>query len=148
MKIIITGAKGYIAAHLARHLSGAGHAAELMDARDDAWMEREFWGADAVIHCAALVHQKNRPESEYTRVNARLTELLARKAKAEGVGAFIFMSTLAVYGLAQGHITGDTTPRAQYALRPQQVRCRAAALGAVGEALYGAAPALPNGLRA
>ncbi len=112
MKLLITGNNGYIAKNLARHFNEKGHDAGLMDVRADAWMEREFWGVDAIIHCAALVHAagKNKPESEFTRVNVRLTELLARKAKAEGVKAFVFMSTLAVYGLETGHIAPDTLP--------------------------------------
>ncbi len=80
--------------------------------RTDAWMEREFWGVDAIIHCAALVHSagKSASESDWMRVNARLPEVLAKKAKAEGVKAFVFMSTLAVYGFETGHITPDTYP--------------------------------------
>ena len=54
---------------------------------------------DVVVHLSALVHQMGGASaSEYERVNVTQTLQLALKAKESGVGQFIFMSTVKVYG--------------------------------------------------
>lgn len=58
-----------------------------------------FEGIEVVMHLAALVHQPHLNEVQrYTEVNVNKTITLAKKAKQEGVGHFVFMSTVKVYG--------------------------------------------------
>lgn len=102
MHILITGQNGYIATQLASWLEQKPDTrATLIGVRDDAWQSCDFSAYDAVVHCAALVHKKETPDmaAEYDRVNAGLTRAIAEKAKREGVRRFVFLSTMAVYGV-------------------------------------------------
>ena len=111
-EILITGAESYIGTSLEAHLQGQPYRITTLDVRDDGWCDASFAGYDAVIHVAAIVHQKEQPEMEalYFRVNRDLALGVARKAKAEGVGQFIFMSSMSVYGVDTGIITPATVP--------------------------------------
>lgn len=105
-RVLITGAGSYLGKSLAAYLAQwpEEYQVQSISVRDDSWKKLDFRGFDAVYHTAALVHQeqsKNDPAQQeaYDRVNARLPVLLAEKAKAEGVRQFLFLSTMAVYGL-------------------------------------------------
>ena len=106
-RILITGTGGYIGRSLAAYLTRweGCYQTDFVSLRDEAWKkENTFRGYDAVVHAAGIVHQghtKNDPAQAdyYDRVNHRLTVQVARKAKAEGVRQFLFLSTESVYGL-------------------------------------------------
>ncbi len=103
MKVLITGAHGYIATHLKWHFdkfSSAGEKTTLLDLRAVQWKDEDFSAYDTVIHCAALVHKDDTRYSlqDYMDVNTHLTRELAEKAKAEGIPYFVFFSTEGVYG--------------------------------------------------
>jgi len=52
-----------------------------------------------IVHCAALVHQKKKHSyQKYYEINTQYPIDLAKKAKANGVKQFLFISTVAVYG--------------------------------------------------
>jgi len=52
---------------------------------------------DVILHCAALVHQKEKHSFEkYREINTLFPVELAIKAKAHGVKQFVFISTIAV----------------------------------------------------
>ena len=59
-------------------------------------------GVDAVVHCAAHVHQKRTTNSDslnlYRAVNFDGTVQLARQAATAGVRRFVFLSTIGVHG--------------------------------------------------
>lgn len=65
------------------------------------WENRDFSQYDVVFHVAGIVHQKEKPEMEnlYFSVNRDLAIEVAKKAKKSDVKQFIFMSSMAVYGL-------------------------------------------------
>lgn len=111
--ILVTGADSYIGTSLEGYLGGKPYRITTLDVRDAGWSDFSFSGYDAVLHVAAIVHQKERPEMEalYFRVNRDLAVEAARKAKAEGVGQFILMSSMSVYGTDTGVITPDTVPQ-------------------------------------
>ena len=106
MKILITGTKGYISKSFAAYMDNT-HTVSL---RDNKWRQMSFRGYDAVLHAAALVHkgESRRNQYDYYIINRDLTDELARKAKADGVKQFVFLSSLSVYGLTTGTITKDT----------------------------------------
>ena len=110
--ILITGADSYIGNALTEYLPENSYKITTLDVRNESWQEESFTGFDAVLHVAAIVHQKERTEMEelYFRINRNLSVQIARKAKAEGVGQFIFMSSMSVYGMDTGVITPDTVP--------------------------------------
>ena len=105
-KILITGANSYIGVSVERYLSRwpEQYRVDTIDMVDGAWRNADFGGYDALLHVAGLVHQpqtKNDPAQAeaYDRINHLLAVETARKAKAEGVGQFVFLSSASVYGL-------------------------------------------------
>lgn len=119
-KILITGADSYIGTSIERYLAQwpQQYQVDTVDMVDGSWSERSFAGYDAVFHVAGIAHSDTGNVSEerkalYYKVNTDLTVETAKKAKAEGVGQFIFMSSAIVYGDSapigqQKVITADT----------------------------------------
>lgn len=105
MKVIITGKNGYIGVSLQNWLLNKADVEEIkmLDVRTEDWKQESFAGYDAIVHLAGIVHRKETPEMEkdYYKINTELTVELAQKAKNDGVGQFVFMSTMAVYGSAE-----------------------------------------------
>lgn len=105
MRIILTGENSYVGRNTRDYLISQGYDAQCVSVREDV----SFKGADAVVHCAAIVHKREEEyKDEYENVNFILTKKLADMAKAEGVSQFVFMSTMAVYGAAEGEINKNT----------------------------------------
>ena len=105
-KILITGANSYVGMSVEAHLNRwpQQYRVDTVDMIGDGWRTQSFAGYDAVFHVAGLVHQpdsKNDPRQaeRYEKINTVLAVETARKAKAEGVGHFLFMSSASVYGL-------------------------------------------------
>lgn len=105
-RILITGIGSYIGSHVKAYLEQwpERYQAEMISLRTDDWRQRSFAGFDAVLHAAGIVHQpksKDDPSQAelYDRVNHLLAVEVAEKAKCEGVGQFLFLSTEAVYGI-------------------------------------------------
>lgn len=108
MKIILTGKNSYIGGNICTLLNSKGHSAECVSLRKGV-NSIDLKGVDAVIHCAAIVHKKEKDyENQYDSVNYTLTANLAHKALKSGVKHFIFMSTMAVYGVSEGEINKST----------------------------------------
>ncbi len=105
-KILITGCNSFIGMGVERYLAKwpEAYRVDTVSVRGEAWREASFRGYDAVLHVAGIVHQsktKDDPEKYplYRQVNGLLSAAVAEKAKAEGVGLFLFMSSESVYGL-------------------------------------------------
>lgn len=101
MKVLITGKTSRIGGRLQQHLEQNGMQADMVSMRDDSWKQTDLSVYDAVVHAAAMVHQAEQDGEldAYLKVNADLTEELAQKAKEAGVKKFVFLSTMAVYGM-------------------------------------------------
>ena len=63
------------------------------------WETIDFSAFDAILHCAGVAHVKTTKENEklYYDINCDLAVNVAKKAKAEGVGQFIFLSSQSIY---------------------------------------------------
>lgn len=113
-KILITGAGSYIGESFARYIKTncPDWFVDTVDMIDGTWREKDFSGYDSVFHVAGIAHRKETKEnaSLYYTVNRDLAEETARKAKAEGVGQFVFLSSMSVYGMETGEITRQTQP--------------------------------------
>lgn len=104
-KILITGANSYIGTSFEKYMSQwpDKYQVDTIDMIDGTWREKSFSGYDAVYHVAGIAHSDNGKISEekkklYYAVNTDLTVETAKKAKADGVKQFIFMSSAIVYG--------------------------------------------------
>lgn len=103
-RILITGINSYLGKSFKSYIEGfPGYSTVSISLRSGAWREENFSGIDTVYHVAGLAHSDNgRISAEkaqtYYKINTELTEELAKKAKREGVGQFIFMSSAIVYG--------------------------------------------------
>jgi len=105
-KVLITGANSYVGVSVENHLKKwpESYQVDTVDMIGEGWKNHSFAGYDAVFHVAGIVHQastKNDPQQAalYQKVNTDLAVETAKKAKAEGVKQFIFMSSASVYGL-------------------------------------------------
>ncbi len=123
MKVLVTGANGFVGAAVCLRLQAAGWRVfgavrrdvplpAGVEARpiaaigpDAAWTEA-LAGIDAVVHLAARVHvMKERsadPVAEFRRINTEGTLHLARAAAHLGVRRFLFMSSIRVNGEKTG----------------------------------------------
>ena len=104
-KILITGANSYIGTSFEKYVAqyADDYQVDTVDMFDDSWREKFFSGYDAVFHVAGIAHSDNgkiskKKEQLYYSVNTDLTVETAKKAKADGVKQFIFMSSAVVYG--------------------------------------------------
>lgn len=119
MKILVTGAGGFVGDALCRRLSASGcHVVGVF--RDTPaprdWMETRIVGdltqlddfadvvgqTDAVVHLAARVHMMRDaaadPDAAYRQANSDVTRRLAQAAAASGTGLFVFLSSVKVNG--------------------------------------------------
>ena len=125
MRVLLSGASGFIGGHAARALAGRGHQLRLLarpssdlsglggieftraegdldSPRDQ--RRRAFRsaceGIDAVLHVAARL--RGRGEAEFIRANAEAAGDLAAAAAEAGAGHFVLLSSLAALGPAPG----------------------------------------------
>lgn len=123
MKVLVTGATGFVGTALLQRLSGEDGCAVRASVRtagaslahgiervvvpdvgpDSQWQEA-LAGCDVVVHLAARVHvmsEKNAdPLAEFRRINTYGTANLARQAARSGVRRFVFVSSIKVNGEA------------------------------------------------
>lgn len=94
MKVLITGAKGFLGKHVVARLIRAGHETICFKGDiGDADLELPL-DVDAIVHLAAVVGNKNR--RLFKRVNVMGTRYIIERAKADGVKKIIFISSLRV----------------------------------------------------
>jgi UDP-N-acetyl-alpha-D-quinovosamine dehydrogenase len=134
MRILVTGASGFVGTALCRGLLARGHAVRaaarraippgegLSELRQvaipdiAAEFDRRalFDGTDVVVHLAAIAHRRGVPDAELRRVNFDATIRLA-EAAAGLVRRFVFLSSIKVHGEDSGaEMYKETDP-----LRPE-----------------------------
>ncbi len=122
MKVLVTGASGFVGTALCRRLLAEGCKVVAAVRRDDAFLPLEAearrvdglgpdtdWrgalaGCDAVVHLAARAHvMRDRaadPLTLFRRINRDGSVRLAEQAVAAGIGRFVFVSSIKVNGEA------------------------------------------------
>jgi UDP-glucose 4-epimerase len=106
--ILITGKNSYIGTSLKNWLMREPdkYKVDMVDMRDGSWKEKSFSQYDVVFHVAGIAHIKETSENQdlYYKVNRDLSYETAQKSKDDGVGQFIFLSSMSVYGIENGVI--------------------------------------------
>lgn len=119
-RVLITGAGSYIGTSVEKWLMKKPDQYEVkaIDMRNGSWRDTSFSGYDCIYHVAGIAHADIGDISEerrklYYKVNTELAVAVAEKAKMDGVGQFIFMSSMIVYsGCNEKIITLSTQPKA------------------------------------
>lgn len=139
VKILVTGAGGFLGRHLTERLTAcgdevtalvwpAGTGAALtgstaqvstIDICDAAAVRCAVQGHQVVIHCAGKVDDWGPPE-EYSRVNVQGTCNLLEACRAAGVGHLIHVSSLVVLGIPEKNPLDETSPYAGRIMTPYQ----------------------------
>lgn len=123
-RVLITGANSYIGVSFDKYVAKKYSEQlniETVDMIDGLWRQKDFSSYDIVYHVAGIAHADVGNVSEDTRqkyyaINTDLAIETAKKAKAEGVKQFVFMSSVIVYGDSAPYgkvkrITFDTEPK-------------------------------------
>ena len=105
-RVLITGEGSYIGRsfieYVKQHYTDNFEIDEL-NMMNDTWRDCDFAKYDIVYHVAGIAHAdvgnvSEETKEKYYAVNTDLAIEVAEKAKREGVGEFIFMSSMIVYG--------------------------------------------------
>lgn len=105
--ILITGANSYIGTSFETWLLAQSTAKtyeiDTLDLQNDNWKSHDFSKYDTVFHVAGLAHADvggvdEQTKRRYYQINTDLAVETAKRAKKAGVGQFIFMSSIIVYG--------------------------------------------------
>lgn len=118
MKIVVTGAAGFIGSHVVKALKECGHEVLTLDAPHYASMDLAkditqslptVPGLDAVIHLAALSHPRQCDEKPSVAfdVNVNGTSNVLRMALASGAKKFVFSSSAHVYDIPPKYLPSD-----------------------------------------
>ena len=128
MKILVTGANGFLGSHVSRALAQRGHKVRGMilpgtppgeaarwreatveaDLRDGAALARALVGVEAVAHLAACVADSG-PTHPLYEINVLGTKRLLAAAARAGVGRLALVSSLTVHGFHAFHDAGEGT---------------------------------------
>lgn len=126
-RILITGLHSYIGdameAYLQEYNKSAGkemYRTEKLSLRGENWKQTDFGKFDSVLHVAGIAHAdvsrvSAKEQRQYYEINCDLAVAAASRAREDGAGQFIYMSSVIVYGDSAGvgrkkHITEDTPP--------------------------------------
>lgn len=111
-RILITGAGSYIGTSFENWVSQwpEKYQVDTIDMRGNEWKDKPFSTYDVIYHIAAIVHVKENDTEKYFSVNRDLAVEVAKKAKAESVKQFIFLSTMGIYGKETGFVYENTKP--------------------------------------
>ncbi|NLW42624.1 MAG: NAD-dependent epimerase/dehydratase family protein [Tissierellia bacterium] len=111
-RVLITGKNSYIGTSLENWLMREPdkYIVETVDMRDGSWKEKDFSQYDVVFHVAGIAHIKKTTNNQalYYKVNRDLAYKTAQKAKEDGVGHLVFLSSMSVYGTENGLIDKNT----------------------------------------
>jgi nucleoside-diphosphate-sugar epimerase len=127
---MVTGAAGFLGAHLCRRLARDGHSVVALDVRpcpdvlavdgvtylEADLREADTWraalaGVDAVFHLASFHLQVRASEAEYRGVNVDATIALAEACHAAGVERLVHTSTVGIYGHVRKPPANEDAPR-------------------------------------
>lgn len=99
-KVLVTGKNGSISTAISDWLTNEhGVSSERISLRGSGWEERNFNEFDVAVHVAGIVPKDGVNPEDFYEINYKLTDKFARKVKNDGVKHFIYISSMAVYGI-------------------------------------------------
>lgn len=102
MKVLIIGKNSWIGNHIDKWLTSKGWHIYQLDVLTDEWKTFNYTPYDAIVHVAGIVHQPHCKDWDlYKRVNTDMPIAIAKMAKSQGVKRYVFLSTMAVYGIGK-----------------------------------------------
>lgn len=135
MKVLITGATGFIGSELAKtcrergfevvalgqenneveaernqELRRVGVTVKGLDLGREAALGADLIGVDVVFHLAAAQHEMNRPDSYFWDINVEGTRRMLEASVAAGVRRFVHGGTIGVYGVPSVAEIDESTP--------------------------------------
>lgn len=121
MKILLTGSNGYLGKHIYKELAKTHETITLSKTNADYCIDLSVnnftinHDFDCIIHCAGLAHMvpRNKLDKEsFFNVNVKGTENLLKGIELNGTFPkwFVFISTVAVYGVEEGVNINENTP--------------------------------------
>ncbi len=152
-RVLVTGAGSFIGgAFRARAAQFPGqYQVDAVSLRGEDWRGLDFSVYDAVLHAAGFAHVAYRDglRDEYMAVNRDLAVAVAQKAKADGCGHFLFLSSMIVYGPAapagRTRIVGpDTRPAPENAYGESKLQAEGGILSLADEDFRVAVLRLPT----
>jgi farnesol dehydrogenase len=129
MKVLITGATGYLGGSVASVLASAGHdvtglcrpgretdlpagcRAVIGDLRDRVSLRSALQGREALVHMAAMVQKWSRHREEFDRINVEGTAAILEAASEAGVRRVLYTSSVVALGPTKGAPADEDTPR-------------------------------------
>ncbi len=129
MKILVTGANGFIGSNVVKRLLNEGHEVNALvrktsdlsflkeldvhyfygDITQYNSIEPAVKGCDKVIHVAGLAADWG-PYEKFEKINFKGTINVAKAAAAAGVKRFVYISTVAFHGFGKTNVTEDDPP--------------------------------------
>jgi nucleoside-diphosphate-sugar epimerase len=131
MKILVTGATGFIGSHLTQNLINQGYEVKILvrsssdtsffksseleiiegDIQDKDSLEKAMKDTSLIYHCVAQRTKPKTPKQAYYLVNVEGGKNLAEVALSKGVARLVFLSTVGVYGGKKKDLTAnENTP--------------------------------------
>ncbi|PPF63119.1 nucleoside-diphosphate sugar epimerase [Clavibacter michiganensis] len=141
MRVLVTGASGFLGGAVAREIAAAGHEVRTFQRRpsgvvgvDDALgsltspadVARAVEGVDAVVHLAAKVSLAGDP-AEFAAVNVEGTRTLIAAMRDGGVGRLVFVSSPSVAHAGASIVGDDAQPADPQNARGEYARTKALA---------------------
>ena len=142
MKVLVTGATGYLGGHVAARLASAGHQVLALarpgregnvpagcrpvvgDVLDPASLDRALDGCDALVHMAALVKMWVKDRREFDRVNVEGLDVALRAAERSGVRRILYTSTIGALGPTGPEPRDETSGRTEFRFRTDYERTK------------------------
>lgn len=138
MKILVTGATGFLGGHIVRRLVRDGHAVRILrresssladlqglpfedfigDITHPESVAKSMVGIDAVIHAAAKISYWPRDAADTMHVNAYGTQCVANAALEAGVKRFVYVSSVMAVGIPESGKVGDENLVYNFKLHP------------------------------
>lgn len=129
MRVFLTGVSGFSGSHLARALANNGHSVAALYRRETPFLDRArscprvtlvrgdlcspipvSGPFDAVVHCGATSPAPGISVHQIVRDNVEATARLLETAKAWGIRAFVYFSSVSVYGDVVGPVLSEQSP--------------------------------------